>query len=108
MSPRTYAHPDSTEISLARVLVALSDPTRLEMLRRLADGAEHDSLTLAEDLPRSTLTYHTRILREAGVTWTRGQGRACLIALRRDDLERAFPGLLHAVLANAPKPEEAP
>lgn len=101
MSPRDYHHPNTDEITLARVLAALSDPTRLEMIRRLADGQEHDSLGLADDLPRSTLTYHTRMLREAGVTWTRGEGRACLIRLRHDDLNRLFPGVLAAVIANA-------
>lgn len=101
MSPRKYHHPEPDEITLARVLAALSDPTRLEMIRHLADGLEHDSLELADDLPRSTLTYHTRMLREAGVTWTRGEGRACLIRLRREDLDRLFPGVLSAVVANA-------
>ena len=101
MTPREYDHPATDEITLTRVLGALSDPTRLEMIRRLADGLDHDSLELADDLPRSTLTYHTRMLREAGVTWTRGAGRACLIRLRRDDLDRLFPGLLAAVIANA-------
>ena len=62
MTPREYHHPTAEEITLTRVLGALSDPTRLEMIRRLADGLEHDSLELADDLPRSTLTYHTRIL----------------------------------------------
>ena len=101
MAPRTYRHPETDEITLARVLAALSDPTRLEMIRRLADGGEHDSLELADDLPRSTLTYHTRMLRNAGVTWTRSEGRACLIRLRSEDLDQLFPGLLAAVIANA-------
>lgn len=105
MAPRSYHHPAGDEITLARILAALSDPTRLEMVRRLADGTEHDSLDLADDLPRSTLTYHTRMLREAGVTWTRGEGRACLIRLRREELESLFPGVLTAVLANAETPE---
>ncbi|MBL7286842.1 helix-turn-helix transcriptional regulator [Corynebacterium godavarianum] len=100
MSPRTYHHPETDEITLARVLAALSDPTRLEMIRRLADGGEHDSLELADDLPRSTLTYHTRMLRDAGVTWTRSEGRACLIRLRSEDLDQLFPGVLAAVIAN--------
>lgn len=101
MAPRNYDHPKNDEITLDRVLAALSDRTRLEMIRRLADGREHDSLELADELPRSTLTYHTRMLREAGVTWTRGEGRACLIRLRREDLDKLFPGVLAAVIANA-------
>ena len=70
------------------------------MSRRLSDGLEHYSLELADDLPRSTLTYHTRMLRESGVTWTRSEGRACLIRLRSEDLDRLFPGVLSAVVAN--------
>ena len=101
MTPREYHHPPPDDISLPRVLAALSDPTRLEMICRLADGQEHDSLELADDLPRSTLTYHTRMLREAGVTWTRSEGRACLIRLRRKDLDELFPGVLAALIANA-------
>lgn len=102
MSPRSYSHPELDEIALPAVLSALSDPTRLEMVRRLADGAEHDSLTLAEGLPRSTLTYHTRMLREAGLTWARGEGRSCLIRLRMQDLEQCFPGLITTVLRCTP------
>ncbi|OFS15828.1 helix-turn-helix transcriptional regulator [Kytococcus sp. HMSC28H12] len=107
MTPRRYVHPDAADLSLARVLAALSDSTRLEMVRRLSDGMEHDSLDLADDLPRSTLTYHTRMLREAGVTWTRGEGRACLIRLRRDDLDALFPGVLGAVIDNVDDPKQA-
>lgn len=71
-------------------------------MRRLADGQDHDSLDLAEGLPRSTLTCHTRILREAGVTWTRSDGRACVIRLRREDVDALFPGILDAVIENTP------
>lgn len=108
MSPRSYVHPEVDQITLPGVLAALSDPTRLEMVHRLADGAEHDSLTLADDLPRSTLTYHTRMLREAGVTWTRSQGRQCVIALRSDDLEAVFPGLMASILKHAATLESGP
>lgn len=100
MTARNYHHPEVGELDLARVLAALSEPTRLEMVRRLADGNEHDSLELAEQMPRSTLTYHTRMLREAGVTWTRSAGRSCLIQLRRADLEARFLGVLDAVVTN--------
>ena len=101
MSPRKYEHPAIEELEFVRVLAAVSDPIRLEMVKRMADGQEHDSLRLADDLPRSTLTYHTRQLREARVTWTRGKGRTCLISLRSQDLNERFPGLLDAVIDNA-------
>lgn len=98
--PRSYTHPHTKDIVLDRVLYALSDPIRLEMVRRLSTVHEADSLDLADNLPRSTLTYHTRILRENGVTHTRAQGRACIIALRSTDLEHRFPGLLPSILTS--------
>lgn len=55
-------------------------------------------LELGPDLPRSTLTHHTSLLRESGVVHVRAQGRKCLISLRTEDLESRFPGLLGAVL----------
>lgn len=99
MSPRIYEHPETDEIAIARVLFALSEPLRLNMVRMLAERGEIDSLELGPDLPRSTLTHHTRLLRESGVVFVRGEGRKCMIQLRTDDLARRFPGLLETVLA---------
>jgi DNA-binding transcriptional ArsR family regulator len=48
---------------------------------------------------KSTLTHHFRVLREAGVIEQREEGTARLNSLRRDDLDRRFPGLLDAILA---------
>lgn len=99
MSPaRHHEHPDAADIAMPRVLFALSDPLRLGMVHHLADAeGEVDSRELGPDLPKSTLTHHTKLLRESGLTWTRGEGRQCLIRLRRDDLDARFPGLLDAV-----------
>lgn len=99
MSPRSYEHPETDEIAIARVLFALSEPLRLNMVRMLAERGEIDSLELGPDLPRSTLTHHTRLLRESGVVFVRGEGRKCMIRLRTDDLARRFPGLMETVLA---------
>lgn len=101
MSPaRQYVHPETGDITMPRILFALSDPLRLGMVRHLASAdGEVDSRELGPDLPKSTLTHHTRLLRESGLTWTRGEGRKCLISLRREDLDARFPGLLDAVLA---------
>lgn len=72
------------------------------MAHHLADAeGEVDSRELGPGLPKSTLTHHTKLLRESGLTWTRGEGRQCLISLRREDLDARFPGLLDAVLAGS-------
>jgi len=52
-------------------------------------------------ISKATRSQHLKILRESGVTQTRVEGTRRIVALRRDDLEARFPGLLDAVLANA-------
>ena len=51
-----------------------------------------------EDVVKSTLTHHWRVLRESGVIWQRPQGRENMISLRRDDLDTRFPGLMAILL----------
>lgn len=99
---RVYEHPDPQDITLERVLFALSDPVRMGMMRVLAARGPLNSLELAPDMPKSTVAHHTRILREAGVTHTEPDGRACWIHLRRLLLDGKFPGLLDAILAVQP------
>ncbi|MFB9203848.1 ArsR/SmtB family transcription factor [Nonomuraea spiralis] len=108
---RVYQHPEVDEIAIPRVLFALSEPLRLSMVRMLAERGEVDSIELGPDLPRSTLTHHTSLLRESGVVFVRAEGRKCLIQLRHDDLEARFPGLIDTVLNGyqeaAPAQEDA-
>lgn len=109
--PRVYEHPETEEIAIPRVLFALSEPLRLSMVRILAERGEVDSIELGPDLPRSTLTHHTSLLRESGVVFVRAEGRKCMIRLRRDDLDTRFPGLIDTVLSgyreSEPVQEEA-
>lgn len=99
---RVYEHPDSQDITLERVLFALSDPARIGMVRILAAHGPLNSLDLAPNMPKSTVAHHTRILREAGVTYTRPEGRNCWISLRRNLLNEKFPGFLDVILAVQP------
>lgn len=94
-------HPDLAEIGLTRVLAALSDPTRVGLVRVLASGEERAWGDLRVPRAKSTLSHHLRVLREAGVTRTRQEGTRCYVCLRRADLDGQFPGLLDAVLAAA-------
>lgn len=106
MSPRSYEHPNTDDIAIPRVLFALSEPLRLNMVRMLAERGEVDSIELGPDLPRSTLTHHTSLLRESGVVFVRGEGRKCMIRLREGDLEQRFPGLVSTVLSGYEQDEE--
>ena len=59
-----------------------------------------DTMTKAKmSMPKSTCSLHFRILRKAGVVFSKRQGVELINSLRRDDLEARFPGLLASVLA---------
>ncbi|MFF8195598.1 ArsR/SmtB family transcription factor [Streptomyces bobili] len=99
VSSRDLPHPGREEIRLEAVLHALSDQMRLRIVRELA--ADGDELSCSHfDLPvtKSTSTHHFRVLREAGVVRQVYRGTAKMNALRKNDLDDLFPGLLDAVL----------
>ncbi|MEU7085130.1 ArsR/SmtB family transcription factor [Streptomyces achromogenes] len=82
------------DAELAAVLRALGDPVRLALIRRMAEDGESACSPDGLDVPRSTLSHHWRILREAGITETRRAGKARLMTLRRAVLDVRFPGTL--------------
>ena len=107
-----YPHPERDQIELARVLEALSDPTRLAVVAFLAalkgDAFEASCGTLTAFGSKSNLTYHLAKLREAGVTRYRAAGTSRYISLREQDLEARFPGLLATIIEAAlSEPERA-
>ena len=102
MTPPPLHHPDADELELTAVLQALSDPHRLFVVRTLADSGERACGSFGLPVSKSTATHHFRVLREAGVIRTEARGTARISSLRREDLEARFPGLLDAVLAQAP------
>jgi DNA-binding transcriptional ArsR family regulator len=91
-------HPSRSELELAGVLHALSDPARLAIVRHLAQRDECTCGGFDSKLSKATLSHHYRVLREAGIVRTRPDGRKRQLSLRREDLEARFPGLLDAVL----------
>jgi DNA-binding transcriptional ArsR family regulator len=82
-----------------QLLVALADPVRLEMVRRLrnADVAMPCAL-LYDGINKSTATHHFKILREAGLTERSVVDGQTYQRLRADDVEAAVPGLLGSVV----------
>jgi DNA-binding transcriptional ArsR family regulator len=91
----------ASKITLSRLLGALSDPTRLGIVRILSDGAERGWGQFDAPVAKSTLSHHLKVLREAGVTQTRQEGTRCYVTLRGADLEARYPGLLPALLSAA-------
>lgn len=105
----TLIHPTPEQFRVENVLTALGNPTRLEVVRRLAHECEHGHPcgSLMTGVAKSTLTHHWRVLREAGVICQEPAGRELLIKLRRADLDSRFPGLLDAVLLAAHEAADA-
>lgn len=101
-------HPDRSELSLDRVLHALSDPIRRDIARVMYLEGSRSCGQLDYPLAKSTLSHHLKVLRESGVMHTEVRGTTRIITLRRDDLEARFPGLLDATQITSPSPDAAP
>lgn len=96
---RINDHVAAEDIALQDVLEALVDPVRRSIVRQLADAAQDMACgTFDINVTRSTSTHHFKVLRRAGVIWQHYVGTVKLNALRRADLDRAFPGLLDAII----------
>ena len=99
-------HPSADSFDLAAILAALSDPTRLTILLRLAEADADVRCGDFTDLDtKSNLSYHFAKMREAGLVSLRNEGTSLFLALRRDDIEGQFPGLLDQLIASAQRME---
>jgi DNA-binding transcriptional ArsR family regulator len=104
---RPYTHPPAGDFLLERLLYALSDPIRLGIVRHLAHFGPATCGELDGGRPKSTVSHHFKVLREAGLVRTEGYGTTHINTLRRDDIEARFPGLLGAILAQPGEPAGA-
>ena len=69
---------------------ALSDPTRLGIVMRLTGGERCVcELTDALDAAQSRLSFHLRVLKDAGLISDRRDGRWVHYSLNRDAIEEA-------------------
>mgnify|MGYP002478715416 CR=1 FL=1 len=99
---RHYSHPAPGEFTLERLLHALSDPVRLGIVKQLYRAGEASCSELQGDRPKSSVSHHFRVLREAGLVRTRCVGTTHMNALRLEDIDQRFPGLLDAILRHSP------
>jgi DNA-binding transcriptional ArsR family regulator len=89
------------EPDVLTVLQALADPVRLDIVRQLAGCPRSGELKCGElELPvtKSTGSHHLKVLARAGITVEREVGTSKYLSLRREELDRRFPGLLDSVL----------
>jgi len=95
MFKRTVARVVDQE-RLARVFKALGDETRLRLVTELATRGEVTCGEFATmcACSNSALTYHQRVLSDAGLIAVRRAGQFRVLTLRRETLEDALPGFL--------------
>ncbi|MBO0652391.1 ArsR family transcriptional regulator [Streptomyces triculaminicus] len=108
-APEPLPEPAVGDLRLEAVLGVLNDPLRLGIVRKFLlerEEFDHSCGWLGLDRPKSSLTHHFKVLREAGVIRQRQYGLERRSHVRIDDLEARFPGLLRLVADWTP-PEPA-
>ncbi|MFC0228747.1 ArsR/SmtB family transcription factor [Serratia aquatilis] len=88
---------------LTAVFKALSDPTRLNIVQELfndeANSERHcSSFDCLTKFSRATRSHHFKVLREAGLVSLIDKGNISLAQLRRDEIEKMYPGLLNILV----------
>lgn len=101
MTAGELAHPRAEELQVGPILLALADVNRRRVVAELAERPDEERLCASFDLPvgKSSRTRHWRVLREAGLVYQRDAGNGLYMRLRKEDLDRRFPGLIQAVIA---------
>jgi ArsR family transcriptional regulator len=85
----------------AQVCSGLSDPTRILILYKVADGAINVSdLATVLEIPQPTVSRHLRVLRERRMVIAQRDGKSVFYSLSDERIIQAL-NLLRAVLASA-------
>ena len=98
---KTFNHPNLDDVSLSIVMLALADPSRMKIVQTLME-APHQEFSCKEidlGITKPTVSHHFETLRNAGIIQTRSAGTKHLSSLRREDLNRRFPGLIELIAA---------
>jgi DNA-binding transcriptional ArsR family regulator len=88
-------------VDVATVLQSLADPVRLDIVSQIAATGEGGELSCGQldvCVGKSTCSHHLKNLSGAGIIAEREEGTRKFLSLRRDQLDRRFPGLLDSVL----------
>ena len=85
MSPTQHPAPVAEPVALFK---ALADPVRLDLLIRIIDVPEMSCTQLVNDaeVSASTVSYHMKLLKAAGLIGVRKEGRNFFYAARADAL----------------------
>ncbi len=100
---RPLFHPSIDDIRLEAILHALSDPVRVEIFTDIA-GANCaqtcSAFSSVNDrvIPKSSLSQHFKVLREAGLIRSERRGVELHNTGRCAELDARFPGLVQTII----------
>jgi DNA-binding transcriptional ArsR family regulator len=100
---RPFTHPSRDNITLEGILHALSDPERMAIYASLVNSGAAQSCANFQQInersiPKSTLSQHFRVLREAGLIRSERHGVE-MLNTPRAEIEQRFPGLIGTIMA---------
>ncbi|MES1179080.1 MAG: helix-turn-helix domain-containing protein [Myxococcales bacterium] len=100
---KPLVHPALEDITVEGILHALSDPTRVEIFAKMADSASSANCSSfltggQKTVPKSTLSQHFKVLRDAGLIRSERVGVEMQNISRCAEIETRFPGLLRAIM----------
>lgn len=100
---RPLFHPSIEDVTVEGILHALSDPVRVAIFAALFSSscARNCSEFLAideRDIPKSTLSQHFKVLRDAGLVRSERRGVEIHNSSRCAEIEARFPGLIGAIV----------
>jgi DNA-binding transcriptional ArsR family regulator len=100
---KPISHPAAEDITVEGILHALADPVRMHIFAEI--GAAGGPLTCSpflevgmRPIPKSTLSQHFRVLREAGLILSERKGVEMHNVVRHGDLHPRFTTLLQAIV----------
>ena len=97
-------HPSIDDISVEGIMHALSDPVRAVIFARLAGTTDASTCSAFQEscdkpVPKSTLSQHFKVLREAGLIRSERKGVEMHNVSRCAEIEKRFPGLIPAIIS---------
>ncbi len=100
---RPLLHPAIDDVTVEGILHALSDPVRVAIFTELAGGnctrTCSNFLNVTDrNIPKSTLSQHFKILRDAGLIRSERSGVEMRNTSRCAEIDGRFPGLLPAIV----------
>jgi DNA-binding transcriptional ArsR family regulator len=100
---RPLFHPSVQDVTVEAILHALSDPVRVAIYANIVgQDCSHNCVAFSniseKPIPKSTLSQHFKILREAGLIRGERQGVEMHNTSRCAEIDKRFPGLIGAIV----------